>query len=30
MSDGQLADYEAGLWGPVICLRCGTEADYGF
>lgn len=30
MSDGQLADYEAGLWGSAACLRCGTVTDYGF
>lgn len=28
MTDGQLADYEAGLWGTAICKACGADVDW--
>jgi len=30
MSDGEASDYEAGLYGSVICSQCNTEIDFGF
>ncbi len=30
MSDGELADYEAGVWSVSICRTCGEEVDWGF
>jgi hypothetical protein len=30
MSEGEAADYEAGVWGVSICRACGHEVDWGF
>lgn len=30
MTEGQWADYMAGNWGSVSCLKCGETIDYGF
>lgn len=30
MSEGQLADYLAGLWGSAFCRTCKKEFDWGF
>ncbi len=30
MTDGKLADYEAGFYGSAFCNRCKTEIDFGF
>jgi DNA polymerase elongation subunit (family B) len=30
MSEGQLSDYSAGLYGSCICTSCGEEFDWGF
>jgi|WetSurMetagenome_2_1015567.scaffolds.fasta_scaffold705191_1 hypothetical protein len=28
MTDGELAEYEAGNWGTVTCLDCGHTVDF--
>lgn len=28
MSDGQMSDYMAGMWGCAVCCACGFEADW--
>lgn len=28
MTDGEAADYEAGTWGTIRCLKCGRWIDY--
>jgi hypothetical protein len=30
MSEGEEADYDAGIWGSAKCEHCGHEADFGF
>lgn len=30
MTEGQFADYIAGLYGSVVCQTCGHEIDFGF